>query len=274
MVKWLSTAWRLLLVLGCCMTVAGPAVASVTDLADVLTHEQEQALELKLAAFGAKHGRMITLWITPITGNEPVRQAAQRLVGRWRDNDMPVDEGALLFVATDQQLAHIVVGKGLAGALSAEAAGRIVDETIAPHMQDGQLYTALDAALDRIMEAAGSVPPPRPPPAPTVGSTSAMQTDGPLGLLILAILPPLFTAGALSFLIGRLLASTVIGVCMLSLALMLGWAWWSLLVGGIAFLVSASGLSTLFMWLLDGRRGDGFGGGDGDFGGGGASGKW
>ncbi len=250
-------------------TPTGP----VTDLAGLLTAEQQQTLQQQLLAFEQEKGSQIALLIVPTTAPEDIFSYSLRVVERWKLGRKGVDDGALLLIAVKDRRSHIQVGYGLEGAIPDARAKQVLDDIIRPRFQQGDFYGGLQAGLGALMKlVAGEAL-----PAPTA------QTGGPdspaFPLLIVAVVGGLILRSFLGRLLGGLASA--------------GGATAIALFAGVPLLIALGmGLFALVLVMTLGLRGGGGGfggggfgggslgggggwsGGGGSFGGGGASGSW
>lgn len=288
-------SWALLaFALWLCTAVAQAQVAipplrrPVTDLTNTLSAEQVSALEQTLQAFEQRKGSQIAILLLPTTRPEAIEQFSIRLAEAWRIGRKGIDDGAIVVLALEDREARIEVGYGLEGVLPDLIAARIIREDMVPHLRRGEVYLALNAAVDRIVRVIDGEPLPEPTGQPEA-------RDGGLGSLFPILLMFVLVGGAIlrrifgSFL-GAGATGGLAGVFVFLLTKGLGIA---LVAGVIAFIFSLLGGGG--GGLASGRRGGfggGFGGGSwggggfgggggggwsgggGGFGGGGASGRW
>ena len=266
-----------------------PLTARVTDTTGTLTAAQKAALEAKLEGFERTKGAQVAVLMVPTTQPEDIAQYSIRVAEAWKLGRAQPDDGALLLVAKDDRRLRIEVGYGLEGVLPDAIASRIIRETIAPRLQQGDYYGGIDAGVDRLLAVirGEALPPPE----------DRWQGEGVKDRGA-QLLPMLFfgliaVSGILRAIFGRGLGSLLAGGA----------------VGGIVYLVLAAlGVSIaagIGAWLLSlllsaagggrwssgprhggwgggwggggfggGLGGGGFSGGGGGFGGGGASGRW
>jgi len=259
-----------------------PLKARVTDLTATLSAEQAAALEGNLAQFERAQGSQIAILIVPTAQPETIEQYAIRVAEAWKIGRKGVDDGVIVLVAKNDRKLRIEVGRGLEGALPDAIAKRIVAEVIGPRFKAGDFYGGLRDGVARIESViqGEALSPPRAASNDRQGGSPDYGNWLVIGLVVATVL-----GGILSRVMGRLGGSTTTAG----------------IVGGLAWLVTASAFSALvaavlvfFFALLSGGRGGGMGGmggiggggwggssggggfsgGGGDFGGGGASGNW
>ena len=261
--------------------VALPALtARVVDTTATLAPDQQAELEGKLRAFEQRKGAQVVLVLVPTTQPESIEQFGTRLFEAWKIGRQGVDDGAILIVAKNDRKLRIEVGYGLEGALNDATAKRIIDETIAPRLRQGDFNGGLTAGLDAMLGVIDGEALP-PPPAAVAGAPAGGHAASD-NLVVVLLIAAAVGGSILRHLLGRLLGSSVT-------ALLGGAAGWliagtlsGLLFGALAgFMLAMIGLRNLFQIFLSagGSRSSGggfggFGGGGGRSGGGGASGGW
>ena len=260
--------------------VAIPDLTSrVTDLTQTLSQAEQAQLEQKLAAFEAKKGSQIAVFVVPTTQPEDIAQYSLRVAEKWKIGRTKTDDGVLVLIAKDDRKMRIEVGYGLEGAIPDLYAKRIISEVIGPKFKQGDFAGGLNDGVDKLIGLVDG----EALPAPTGQSSS--------GLDIGNILPMLLFGGLVSGLMLRSMFGTFFGSALNG----------GLLGGAVALLGVALGGAAIFgviaffiTMMLGGRGMNGYGGGipmggggwssggsssswgggGGDFGGGGASGDW
>ena len=221
----------------------------VTDQAGVLSPEQLQALENKLAAIDDSSSNQIAVVILSTLEGNPIEEYATKLFRSWGIGNKKTNNGILLLVAIQDKKIRIEVGYGLEGAIPDITANSIIDNDIKPAFREGAYYEGIDKATDDIAKAAvGEYKVAR-------AKKSSRKNNGALMAIIVFVIILVLRGGGGGSNIGRSGFSDV------ATGMLLG----SLLGGG-------------------GRSGGGWGGGDsgggfggfggGSSGGGGASGGW
>lgn len=281
--RWASLLVAGLLVVAAIAEVAVPPLrARVTDLANVLTPSQRQALEQQLAAFEAKRGSQIAVLIVPSTAPETDEQYSIRVAENWKLGRKGVDDGVLFLIALNDRALRLEVGYGLEGAIPDAVANRVIEEIVVPYFKQGDYYGGIRAGLDRIMRLIEGEP--LPPPERRDTSWSRFEQLMPfafvavivVGGLLRAVFGRLFGAGAAGgiaavvtwIIASSLLAAIVFGVVVFAFTLLGGFRSRG---GGYGGWSSGGGYGG---GGFGGGGGGGFSGGGGGFGGGGASGRW
>jgi uncharacterized protein len=237
----------------------------ITDNAGALSSGARAALENELAAYETATGHQIVVWIGQTTGGVPLETWTSETANRWKIGRRGHDDGAVLFLFTQDHKVRIEVGYGLESALPDADAYRIITDDIVPRMKagdtDGAVSSGVAAMLTTITPSyKGVTPPPEPASTPTSGIS-----------IVFFLIVALFFV----FLIFIIVMSVVRSIRYGYLVLREGprraradmrsgfWGSTAFLAGGF----SSSGGSD------DGGGGD-FSAGGGSFGGGGASGGW
>ena len=274
---------------GAAAQVAIPPLRSpVTDLTNTLTPEQAQALEQTLRSFEKRKGSQISILILPTTRPEAIEQFSIRLAENWRVGRKGIDDGAIIVLALEDREVRIEVGYGLEGVLPDLIASRIIREDMVPHLKRGEVYLALNAAVDRIIRVVDGEPLPPPPQDEPSGTGGGLGNVFPIVLMI-ALVGGAFLRRIFGSFLGAGATGGLAGLFVFLMTRALGIA---IVAGAIAFFFSLLGGGG-GGGLTRGRRGTwgggGFGGwgggggswggggwsgGGGGFGGGGASGRW
>lgn len=278
--RW--TAW--LCLLGCLLggvafgLEAVPQLARrVTDLSQTLDSATIQSLEQRLAAFEASHGSQIAVLMVPTTGEEEIAAYALRVVEQWKLGRKGVDDGVLVLLAKNDRRLRIEVGYGLEGVIPDAIAKRIIAETIAPRLRQGDFNGGVSAGVEQIMQVIQGEALPAPPPKQKSSSSRKGGID-----IFGMIFGGIFVAALLSAFLGRPLGGLLAGLGVGS------FIWFKLglilaLVATVVIFILAQlvgrggggGWSTGGGFFGGGSSdGGGFSGGGGSFGGGGASGSW
>lgn len=130
----------------------------VNDLADMLTAEQEAALESKLDAYDDSTSTQIAI-VTVGTLNDyaPVDYAV-KLGREWGVGGKDYNNGVIVLVSTgadgSKREAFIATGYGMEGALPDITCKQIVDNELVPHLKSGNAYRGFEETTDAIIKAA------------------------------------------------------------------------------------------------------------------------
>ncbi|RAK63999.1 TPM domain-containing protein [Hymenobacter edaphi] len=126
----------------------------VNDLADLLTPEQEQALEQKLVAYNDSTSSQFAVVTVPNLGGDEIANYAQRLFESWGIGQKDKNNGLLILVARDERKVNIHTGYGLEGAIPDALAKRIISNVMVPAFKAERYYDGIDGAADRLFALA------------------------------------------------------------------------------------------------------------------------
>ncbi len=127
----------------------------VTDLGELLTNEEEQALEGLMESYKAGSGHEVALLTLPDLGQQTIERLALEVARSWRIGGRDLNDGALLVVAKAERELRIEVGRGLEGTLTDSLSGRIIRDVIVPEFKAGRWYPGLRKGIEAIHAAAG-----------------------------------------------------------------------------------------------------------------------
>ena len=271
---------------------AVPALSGhVVDTTATLPAKGLQELEAKLVTFEQQRGTQIVVLMVPTTQPEDIASYANRVANTWKIGRRDVGDGLLLIVALNDRKVRIEVAKTLEGAIPDLAAMRVIDTAITPAFKQADYLGGLNAGVDQLMAHVAGEKLPLPTPPKERSSDGFRWMDslvflffvapvvGAMARRMLGALPgAVATGGLMGFVAYLVTASLVLAVPAALLAMVLT------LVSGASGAVKAQG------WRRGGggpggwsAGGGGLGGGSvggmrsgggGDFGGGGASGRW
>ena len=224
----------------------------VNDYADMLSAEEEEALEQKLRNYSDTTSTQIAVVLmTSIGGYDPNQYAAE-LGELWGVGKGEYDNGLVILVAKEERTVTIQTGYGLEEYVPDALAKRITERTLKPAFAQGRFYEGLDKATSLIIDLASGA----------YQADPTMASDGEGGpsiifiviiaILVLILLSKMGGGGGRG---GRRYSRTFGGPVIIP--------------GGFGTFRSGGGV------FGGGGGGGGFGGfGGGSFGGGGASSSW
>ncbi|WP_299817901.1 TPM domain-containing protein [uncultured Pontibacter sp.] len=126
----------------------------VNDYADMLSAEEEQALEQKLRNYSDTTSTQIAVVLmTSIGGYDPNQYAAE-LGERWGVGKGNYDNGLVILVAKEERTVTIQTGYGLEEYVPDALAKRITERTLKPAFSRGQFYEGIDRATSLIIDLA------------------------------------------------------------------------------------------------------------------------
>jgi uncharacterized protein len=223
----------------------------VTDRAGVFGAGQAEALNARLEQFERDTSDQLLVWVDrKIPEGFTLEDFTVRAAQKWGVGQKKIDNGAILFVFTEDRKMRIEVGYGLEGVLPDVTAHRIQEEEILPKFRSNDYAGGIEAGMTAMMAAVkgeykGS--------GTTVNERGRRRSNDIssygtcLFLLIFFVLPMLFSSRRRWRTFG-------------------GGGWWGGWGGG--------GFGGGGWGGGGGFSGGGFSGGGGSFGGGGSSGSW
>lgn len=244
----------------------------VTDTAGLLSSDTRASVEKELRDYETATGHQVIVWTGQTTGDVPLETWTVNAANAWKVGRKGKDDGAILFIFSQDHKARIEVGYGLESHLTDADAHRIITDDIIPHMKsndpDGAVSSGVAAMLATISPSykLSTLPSPSPEPA-----------ESPLGTgiaIAVVVIICLFIAFIIFYVITQVVGAIRYGYLVLregskqaKADMKHFWFWGSSgFLGGVA----SSGFSS----GGGGDFGGGFSGGGGSFGGGGASGGW
>ena len=155
---------RLLLIFSCAIffSVAPAALAYsnpgqpkgfVNDFAGLLSADQKNNLENKLAQFNASSSNEIAIVTINSLDGDTIENYANKLFTDWQIGKAKKDNGVLLLISLADRKMRIETGYGLEGALPDATANQIITKTLRPAFQAGNYYEGIDQASDQIIAA-------------------------------------------------------------------------------------------------------------------------
>lgn len=136
----------------------------VNDFANILTSEQEQALENKLVAYDDSTSNQFAIVTLPTltdttNGNEyEDEEVAIKILRDWGVGQKDRNNGIVIMIVKSpdnkERKIRIEVGYGLEGAVPDITAQTIIDNEITPNFREQNYYRGLDEATDALIKAA------------------------------------------------------------------------------------------------------------------------
>jgi uncharacterized protein len=127
----------------------------VTDPSGALPPDRAAALERKLADFERQTSTQVLVWIAPhVPEGTSAEQLGADAIRAWGVGQKGKDNGAILFVFTEDRALRLATGYGLEGAIPDARAKRILADVVKPHLQRGDLPAGIDAGVDAILRLA------------------------------------------------------------------------------------------------------------------------
>ena len=127
----------------------------VTDRAGVLGAARVDALARELEQFERDSSNQILVWIDRrVPETFTLEDFTVRAAEKWGAGQAKTDNGAILFVFTDDRKLRIEIGYGLEGAVPDAIARRILEEEILPRFRADDYPAGIEAGA-RALIAAG-----------------------------------------------------------------------------------------------------------------------
>ena len=149
----------------------------MTDLAGVLSPDDEAKFEQELEAYANKTGHGLAILLLKDLGGRSLEQFALEVGREWKLGSPGQHDGALLLVARDERQIRIEVGRGLEGIITDSISGRIIRDFIVPRFRTGDYFGGLLAGIQAMQAAIGGEALPVAP----------RRTGAPPGLLVAII---------------------------------------------------------------------------------------
>lgn len=128
----------------------------VNDLANILTPEQNAALEQKLTAYNDSTSTQIAVVTINDLKGYAISDFAQRLGQKWGVGQAKHNNGVMILIkpklsAGDRGEVWISTGYGMEEKLTDLMTHRIINEIMIPEFQRGDIYSGVDKAVDTII---------------------------------------------------------------------------------------------------------------------------
>jgi uncharacterized protein len=127
----------------------------VTDLAGMLTPQQERELETLMQSYKDGSGNEIALLTVPNLGGNSLERYAIEVGRGWGMGEKEKNNAALLLIARDERKIRIEVARGLEGTLTDSISGRIIRNVITPRFKQGRMYEGMLDGIVAMHAAAG-----------------------------------------------------------------------------------------------------------------------
>jgi uncharacterized protein len=168
---WLACIWALGALAAEPAEIDGPRPPGhVMDTVGLLADDDDAAIERLAAGIKAASGGELVVVVVRTTNGQPHRAFATDLFNRWELGSAERDDGLLIFVATDDRKAEIVLGDGVDDERQRRASQRIMDEVLIPEFKAGRpaagLRKAALACGTEILSAGPEAPLPDQPLVP------------------------------------------------------------------------------------------------------------
>jgi uncharacterized membrane protein YgcG len=144
---WLSFGLTAVAVAAGPVVIDGPRPPGhVIDTVELLAADDVAAIERLATGIKAASAGDLVVVVIRTTGGRPHRAFATDLFNRWQLGSAERDDGLLIFVATDDRKAEIVLGDGVDNPWQERASQRIMDELLIPDFRAGRPAAGLRRA--------------------------------------------------------------------------------------------------------------------------------
>jgi uncharacterized protein len=126
----------------------------VNDYANVLTRQQNEALEEKLVALDDFTSNQIAIVLFKTLNGEDIADYANRLFRAWGIGNKKTNNGILILAAIDDRKVWIEIGYGLEGAIPDITTSENYRNDIVPAFRQQNYYEGLNKATDDLAKAA------------------------------------------------------------------------------------------------------------------------
>lgn len=123
----------------------------IADYANVISPQDEAALDARLRAYNQSTGRAIIVATVPSLDGEEIEPYAQRLAESWGIGGAESENGVLLLVAPGERKLRIHTARGVQERMTDIMSGRIIRDTIVPRFRDGDMSGGILAGVDAII---------------------------------------------------------------------------------------------------------------------------
>jgi uncharacterized protein len=127
----------------------------VTDTVGVLSASTVDTLNQRLQAYERTTGHQVIVWIGQSTGDVALEDWTIHAFTAWKVGRKGLDDGAVLFLFTQDRKARIEVGYGLEGQLTDAISSQIIRDDIVPQMRANDPDQAVSSAVNDILATLG-----------------------------------------------------------------------------------------------------------------------
>lgn len=124
----------------------------VNDFAEVLSAEEQQALEQKLVTYYDSTSTQVVIVTLATLDGYPIEDYGLKLAREWGIGQEGKDNGLLILVVRDDRKMRIEVGYGMEATVPDVMAKRIISNIMAPEFKQGNYYAGLDNATTAIIQ--------------------------------------------------------------------------------------------------------------------------
>jgi len=261
----------------------------VIDNTGTLSLAERSVLDGKLAKLESSSGSQVVVLMVSTTAPEDIAAFANRVGNTWKIGRREVGDGLILLIAKDDRKLRIEVAKRLEGAVPDLMASRVISQSIAPHLKQGEFFSGVDAGIDQLsllIRNEGL-------PLPAADQPSGLKDSGFqwLDLGVFLFLASAVAGNMVRKVFGARAGSLLVGLACMGIVYFVTRSWWLAGFAGVAGWVmtlltgssrggsgtgfhTSGGVGNHSSWGGSSSSGGFRSGGGGNFGGGGASGGW
>lgn len=124
----------------------------VVDQADILSPQEEAALERKLVDYDDSTSTQIAIALVKTLDGKDSFDYAMDLAKAWGVGQEGKNNGVLILASTGDRQIRIVTGRGVEAELPDAICKRIINNKITPNFKNGTYYQGLDAATTEMID--------------------------------------------------------------------------------------------------------------------------
>lgn len=132
-----------------------PLEGRVNDRAGLLSPEESQRLEQKLAAHEKATGQQFAVLTIDSLEGDPVEDFSLRVVESWKLGKKGKDDGLLLLIVAKDRKVRIETGYGLEGVVPDAFASRVIRNLFTPAFRQKQYGLGIERTVDALIARAG-----------------------------------------------------------------------------------------------------------------------
>jgi uncharacterized protein len=124
----------------------------VNDFANVLSDEEERALEIKLVRFSDSTSTQVAVITINTLEGYTIEEVAHKFLRDWGVGQKDKNNGVVILSSIQDRKINIQTGLGMEGALPDLICKRIITKDIIPAYKQQQYFEGLDKATDSIIK--------------------------------------------------------------------------------------------------------------------------
>lgn len=123
----------------------------VTDLAGILSQDQEARISKQLEGLEAQTGHQFVVASVPSLHGQPIERFSLDLANRSGIGRQGYNDGVVLLIAPNERRVRIEVGLGLENVLTNARCEKVIQEQILPKFRAGDLPGGIEAGVSAII---------------------------------------------------------------------------------------------------------------------------